>query len=523
MTYTAYKGLPFSYYARKAQYYDIAASEVATQDTTYTPTFEAYSGLNLEYKKNSTSLPLIYVRGKDLPDHQPHEDFIACLDQSGSTYSATIQKYNNFIVVGNPYIDENLGVLVTQKAGYIHQSISNVGSVWDIYLKITTPETTTGGQQILTVGTQNSEYKNVLIFMDNAGTNMYAKTSNDGSTNVLTGTTAITPNTTYWLNIGCDGTNTYFKISTDEFTTVTTVGTVAAVTIIPDTSLFIGYGVNYTSKGYFGGVIDLTQTYLNVNNSTVWKPLNTSLTPTNYKLNNFNVIGAPSIDYYTGKVSSFSTSKYLTLPSNFAPSNNTWEMNWKIKTGSGITTEQYVFCFGTVNSTNNARGIRLAIKSSKIITALSFDGETKVDVNGTTTLAKNTEYLIKVEFTGTAYNIYLNGTLDASYTSSSAISSGDKNFIGAAFVSNAVGSPFGGEIDLVQSSIIVNNQVWWQPYTKANAYETESFKGILVGTDDGSAKTYNLFYNKGTYLLDTVETKTGYSWAGSVYVPSHTV
>lgn len=129
--------------------------------------------------------------------------------------------------------------------------------------------------------------------------------------------------------------------------------------------------------------------------------------------------------------------------------------------------------------------------------------------------------MIKVEFTGTAYNIYLNGTLDASYTSSSAISSGDINFIGAAFVSNAVGSPFGGEIDLVQSSIIVNNQVWWQPYTKANAYETESFKGILVGTDDGSAKTYNLFYNKGTYLLDTVSTKTGYSWAGTIIVPAH--
>lgn len=522
MTYTAYKGLPFSYYARKAQYYDIDASEVPTQNTTYTPTFEAYSGLNLEYKKNSTSLPLIYIKGKDLPDHQPHENFIACLAQSGSTYSATIQKYNNFIVVGNPYIDENLGVLVTQKAGYIHQSISNVGSVWDIYLKITTPDTMTGGQQILTVGTQNSEYKNALIFMDNAGTSIYAKTSNDGSTNVLTATTAITPNTTYWLKIGCDGTNTYFKISTDEFTTETTVGTVAAVTTIPDTSLFIGYGVNYTSKGYFGGVIDLTQTYLDVNNSTVWKPLNTSLTPTNYKLNNFNVIGAPSIDYYTGKVSSFSTSKYLTLPSNFAPSNNTWEMVWKISTGSNISAEQYVIGFGVPNSGGTIRGVRMCIKSSKTQFALSYDGSTlSASVDGTTTLSKNTDYEIKIEFTGSAYNLYVNNVLDATISSSSTISSGSHNYIGVFYANNAFEKPFLGTINLSECYIKIGNSVWWQPYTKANAYGTESFKGILVGTDDGSAKTYNLFYNKGTYLLDTVSTKTGYSWAGTIIVPAH--
>ena len=502
MTYTAYKGLPFSYYARKAQYYDIDASEVPTQNTTYTPTFDAYSGLNLEYVKNGASVPLIYVRGENLPDHQPHEDFVACLAQSGSTYLTTIQKYNNYLIFGSPYIEENLGVFNTQSAGYIMQSISNVGSVWDICLKITTPDTA-GGQQILTVGTQNSEYKNVLIFVNNDGTGIYAKTSNDGSTNVLTGTGyTITPNTTYWLKIGCDGTNTYFKISTDEFTTETTVETVATATTIPDTNLYIGYGVNYTSKGYFKGIVDLTQTYLNVNNSTVWKPLNTS-TATILHSCNFTTTGFPIINS-SGIGSDFSSSNYLILP-NVIDSYTSLELSFTVTTPASWGTSDYpIISFG------NQKDLFLRGSTNKF--AL-WDGSHRPE--STNTVAAETTYLLKLIYDG-QFKLYVNGELEIT-TNYNIITNGQ------IFIGRHSNQGWCGTMDISDCFIKVDNEYWWQPFFTASEYSMEYFKGILVGTDDGSAKTYNLFYNKGTYLLDTVSTKTGYSWAGSVYVPAHTV
>ena len=45
----------------------------------------------------------------------------------------------------------------------------------------------------------------------------------------------------------------------------------------------------------------------------------------------------------------------------------------------------------------------------------------------------------------------------------------------------------------------------------------------ILNADDGSAQTWNLFYNNGDYLLNTTSTMTGYTWVGSVAIPSHTV
>ena len=178
---------------------------------------------------------------------------------------------------------------------------------------------------------------------------------------------------------------------------------------------------------------------------------------------------------------------------------------------------------------NAGFAIEVAKTSAKIGAGISSNGSSWDIgwISGTTALSGNSWYYIKLSFNGSQYLLELstdgtNYITEGSLTSSVSIFQ-NENTVQLGDTATHSGDYWAGQIDLSGSYIKINNVVWWQPYTTVEAYATESFKGILVGTDDGTAKTYNLFYNKGTYLLDTVSTKTGYSWAGSVYVPSHTV
>lgn len=64
-----------------------------------------------------------------------------------------------------------------------------------------------------------------------------------------------------------------------------------------------------------------------------------------------------------------------------------------------------------------------------------------------------------------------------------------------------------------------------QIYTVETSGGTETAIGLLPSgvVDDGSAKTWNLFYNDGVFLLDTDATKSGYSWCGTINISSHSV
>ena len=67
--------------------------------------------------------------------------------------------------------------------------------------------------------------------------------------------------------------------------------------------------------------------------------------------------------------------------------------------------------------------------------------------------------------------------------------------------------------------------------TAGQSYEVETSGGTATAigllpsgvVDDGTAKTWNLFYDSGVFLLDTVATKQGYSWCGTINIPAHTV
>lgn len=252
-----------------------------------------------------------------------------------------------------------------------------------------------------------------------------------------------------------------------------------------------------------------------------------SYSVTQYAYNNFTVVGTPSVNTDTGEVSGFSSSDYLMLPTAFSPSSNTWECILKIKTGSSVSSEQEFFhsCKGTGNS--GRYGVAVCISSSKFGYFVSSNGSSWVfDLTGTYTVLADTTYWVKFGWDGTTYYLEYstdgeNYTRDISYTSSSSVYSSLVYTYFGVYSTSSMQNSFGGQIDLSGSSIKVNNSSWWNPLGTTSV----SAIGLLPSgvTDDGTAKTWNLFYNDGVFLMSTASQMSGYSWCGSIAVPAHSI
>lgn len=175
---------------------------------------------------------------------------------------------------------------------------------------------------------------------------------------------------------------------------------------------------------------------------------------------NYNYIGSPVMNFNTGVIANFSNTSYLSLPESFLPGNNSWEIVFKVHTAN-VSTEQYIYTFGTPKSDGTVRGVRFCLANSKLQAVLSYDGVNIGNFfNGTTTILNDTDYTFKLEYTGTVYNMYINGNLEGTLSSSTPIANGDYNYIGIVRASYFT-YPWLGTIDLSQSYIKINNQIWW--------------------------------------------------------------
>lgn len=196
---------------------------------------------------------------------------------AADSQNATVTYYSNILngtMTGTLTISSNRVMSGFSTSNYLSKSISELGSVWEIRAKFKTSSSTiTGGQKILSIGTQSSERKYALIFFNNAGTGMYIRTSSNGVDAILTGSTqpTVSNNTTYYIKIGSDGTKSYSYYSTTGFDNMTLIEEVNTPTTIPADTLYLGYEPYYTAKGAFGGTIDLGETYITSDDSVVWR------------------------------------------------------------------------------------------------------------------------------------------------------------------------------------------------------------------------------------------------------------
>lgn len=227
---------------------------------------------------------------------------------------------------------------------------------------------------------------------------------------------------------------------------------------------------------------------------------------------NFTKIGSPTISQ-NGILSDITTSNYLRLPNNFNSGNNSWEMLFKIKTSSDITTEQS--WIGSSNKTNFTYPL-WRLRDEYICLYLSSDGS-NWDISSkaqTFQVSANTWYWVKLKFTGSSYESYYstNGIdyiLAYSVSSTSIIYQNQLWNIGCNNWSEREYLQWLGIIDLSESYIKINDEIWWVPYTYHEEEVTIQIPGILdssVTTDDWQQnQEYKLYQLKNQNNTDSLQ------------------
>lgn len=176
---------------------------------------------------------------------------------------------------------------------------------------------------------------------------------------------------------------------------------------------------------------------------------------------NISKVGSPTIN--KGIVSGFSSSNFVSYY-KATPSAKTFEAILKVKTGSDVTTKQAI-CAGLAYNTLGA--ILLANGTLQLHT--SSNGTSNDIAGGVASTAKlvaNTNYWIKYSFNGSKYiiDVSVDGVDYVNYISVS--TSAVVNFGGYCAFGVDTGAynqyPWLGSIDIRQSFIKINGNIWWQ-------------------------------------------------------------
>lgn len=229
---------------------------------------------------------------------------------------------------------------------------------------------------------------------------------------------------------------------------------------------------------------------------------------------NKQIIKVGTLTDNDGVISGFSTSNYCELPKLFNPNTNTWEIVECIKLTNFSETCDI---FSSVAA--NDYGIHLQIQTDgKIHIYLSSNGTSQniaSNVAGTSILSTDTKYYIKAVFTGSAYVVYSSTTGDftgeeiteITISSTSALCSMSQSILGRN-ANPSYPQPLNGSIDLKESYIKINNELWWKGCEYVNYKRTP--KGYKIVTADQEAAVLTKYNDLGIswyYVLDTINTQ----------------
>lgn len=177
---------------------------------------------------------------------------------------------------------------------------------------------------------------------------------------------------------------------------------------------------------------------------------------------NVTEIGSPKV--YNGVVSGFSAANYLKITDSFDVSAaQSWEVVYKIKTGTNITTGQSM-CGHTGSS--NYDPFTIDINSSKFQLGLCKSSSSNLlkDKKGTYTVLVDTTYWLKLTFNGSRYA--LSYSLDGvDFIEDIVFESTTKIWTSNLVLGRQQGDssefPFLGTIDLNECYIKINGELWW--------------------------------------------------------------
>lgn len=214
-------------------------------------------------------------------------------------------------------------------------------------------------------------------------------------------------------------------------------------------------------------------------------------------------MGSPTIN--DGVVSNFSTSNYAVLTNNFDVSNGeTWEMVFKVKTGNDFSVQQYIVGATGISGSNDP--VIIGIYQEKFCAYISYvSSSTTLGITTNVTPIADTDYVIKLKFTGSEYNLYVNDVLSATLSSIIPIYAAPL----AVGIQSSAGSgryPWLGSVDFNESYIKANNKVWWTGLStipaNVNDYDleidTEVYKAVVDSTIIERPWTQPVLFADGT-------------------------
>ena len=213
---------------------------------------------------------------------------------------------------------------------------------------------------------------------------------------------------------------------------------------------------------------------------------------------NVTIVGSPTVS--DGVIGGFSDANYATVPSSF-PSSNNWEIFIKFTTGNSFNSNYSdILTNGRLNG--GTYSLALYTSSSNIVLALSSNGTNWNLANQTLfTASINTTYWIKITFDGTQYvaSYSTDGeTFTTAYTlSSSALID---TSVPTIFLGNNQGisnTYFIGSIDLNESYIKINDEMWWHGTVISEATEADydfyEDKDVYKAVLNEGSTTYSAF------------------------------
>ena len=198
---------------------------------------------------------------------------------------------------------------------------------------------------------------------------------------------------------------------------------------------------------------------------------------------NFTVVGSPTITN-AGIVSGFSNSNYLTIDDNPNFQNaNSWEFITKVSVGSTSAHQKILLGCGINFGVTNSGYLHLWLDNNSAF----------VDSDVCSADLLTTNPFIKLSFNGTAYNCYIspNGetwTLKYAYSSTTKVLTSDHMLR----LGNYSSEYWRGTIDLSQTYIKIDDEIWWVPYT----YHEEEVAIQIPGILDSSVTTDNWQQNQ---------------------------
>lgn len=520
-TVRAYNNIPFEYRLKKDGYYDIVGTTTGGHDVTGL-TFLAYNGLNMSYYQGTDSLMTVTADSGSLSDGSILTGTFGCLAEVGGGSGS----YINYTTLGSPTVDTATGIVSgfsTSDYLKLPQSFpANVQfkAIFNVtYMKNTA---NTDGQALFT---QDSENKSFYVQHSSSKFGIW-----DG-TNGFMSSTALVDGTKYWLGMDYDYSTKAFKFyllvddgtyNIDTLPDFSNWSEEVNATLTSDifSSTLFRIGSNPKNSYIWRGDVDLKGCRIYINDEIWWSPLGgDKYIVKTIGYGNFTKVGNPTIDTATGIASGFSSGNYI-VTNKTLDYTQPYQIYVKFTTPSSI--DNYMPIIGTTVS-KSLIPFYFSINSFSLNSYASSNGSSWDLWNNRTikTLEANTTYSMMFEYTGSSYVWY--ELIDNTWVEISRVSNSTPVFDGGLIQIGCWNNSetFTGTIDLSETYINVGGSLYWSPLGEYLV----TADGLLPNgvIDDGTAKTWNLFYDNGTYFLNTTSTMTGYIQVGSIAIPSHIV